>query len=111
MSELSVEELEAIYDLKCEYENNRLLDSDIILELNTGKIILNLIENLQKELEKYKSGYELLQAGLDNYISKDKIKEKIEWLDKLELLEEVDYSRIKFATDILKKILKEEQWY
>ena len=50
-------------------------------------IILNLIEKQQKEIEelkKYEEGYKLLSYSLDNYISKDKIKAKIEELEKLD---------------------------
>lgn len=50
-------------------------------------IILELIEKQSKEIEefkKYKEGYKLLSYSLDNYTSKDKIKAKIEVLEKLQ---------------------------
>ena len=47
--------------------------------------LLNLIEKQSKEIEelkKYEEGYKLLSYSLDNYTSNDKIKAKIEELEK-----------------------------
>ena len=41
-------------------------------------------------------------------MDKDKIKEMIEKINKMELLGEVDYSRIKFATAVLEELLEKE---
>ena len=77
--------------------------------------VWNYIDKLQKELEqekkKHKSttyNFELVVDKLDNSISKDKIRDKIKELENIEQ-EDVDYSRIKFATIVLEELLKEEE--
>lgn len=116
--------IQGLLDLyKQEKEKNTILQNKIEAKEQVHEYDMKMIYDLKgevvkldKELQQEKEKNEKLEQDNlilamenENSISKDKIKEKIEWLDKLELLEEVDYSRIKFATDILKKLLKEEQ--
>ena len=77
--------------------------------------VWNYIDKLEKELlqekEKHKSttyNFELVVDKLDNSISKNKIRDKIKELENIEQ-EDVDYSRIKFATIVLEELLKEEE--
>ena len=103
MSELSDGEKKAIEELK-----SFINDKDCIYWIGKNgeeavKIILNLIENQQKEIEelkKYEEGYKLLSYGLDNYISKDKIRAKIEEYKRIEEKE--------IEVDTLQELLEEE---
>lgn len=62
-----------------------------------------------EELKKYKEGYKLLNYGLDNYISKDKIKQKIEELKKIIEFEKPTYEEeLKYAIEVLQSLLKED---
>ena len=69
--------------------------------------ILNLIENQQKEIEelkKYAEGYKLLSYSLDNFISKDKIKAKIEEIDiEIQCCEYADDDTEEYKQDIEKE--------
>lgn len=49
-----------------------------------------------------------LKEKLNNSISKDKIRDKIERLNKNELLNKYNYEQVKIAIDILQDLLKEE---
>lgn len=53
---MSEEENEALIDFEREVEDGRLLKSDIILSLDTGIIMLDLIKKQQKEIKELK-GY------------------------------------------------------
>ena len=80
------------------------------------QLILNLIEKQTKqieELKKYEEGYKLLSYSLDNYISKDKIKAKIEELE--EDLKEYENGQeweiqdeIRGQIDVLQSLLEKE---
>ena len=48
------EENEAIIDFEREVEDGRLLESDIVLSLDTGLIIKNLLKKQEKEIEELK---------------------------------------------------------
>ena len=65
------------------------------------KKILNLINNL------YKENLTLKYNEKNEVIPVKKIEEKIDELDKMELLQEIDYSRLKFAITILQQLIKE----
>ena len=85
---LSDEEKEALRNFKSEYETCDHYSSDLIIELDDAEIILNLIEKQSKEIEELKEDNEhqweercKLTFELENSISNDKIKAKIEELD------------------------------
>ena len=88
---LSDEEKEALRSFKSEYETCDQYSSDLIIELDDAEIILNLIEKQSKEIEELKDKckelifekQELTSALLDS-TPNDKIKAKIEELDKQE---------------------------
>ena len=95
MNNLSEEEKKAIESLR----KNRGVS------FAQADIISNLIEKQQKEIEelkKYEEGYKLLNYGLDNYISKDKIKVKIAEYDKKkkDIPHEIDLKAFYTITDI-----------
>ena len=108
---MSEEEKKAI-----EYLKNRLE----ILHNNTQwatenniKVVLNLIEKQQKEIEELKEKNASLQKEIklmksininDNYISKDKVKNKIK---ELENLYKDKYFHIDYVKEILEKLLEE----
>lgn len=81
---LNDEEKEALRNFKSEYETCDHYSSDLIIELDDAEIILNLIEKQSKEIEClnviYESYKEMVKEMVkeNNYISKDKIKAKIE---------------------------------
>lgn len=58
----SDEENEAIIDFEREVEDGRLLKSDIVLSLDTGLIIKNLLKKQQKAIDKMSK--ELSKAGM-----------------------------------------------
>jgi len=104
---MSEEEQKAIEDLKTLKLGITFLNCFAVLEkdktdIKAIDVVLNLIETQQKEIIKLKKDYSdmLLQEQLNNYISKDKIKEKIkkydEWIkeggDYVESLEAQRYS-------------------
>ena len=87
------EEKKAIKDIKRiinnpEFDYIVLMDCQGFTEWNDiFKTLLTAYEKQQKEIEelkKYKEGYKLLSYSLDNYTSNDKIKAKIEVLEKLQ---------------------------
>ena len=108
---MSDEEKKAIEHLtkKMEYHKNKPLDTYVWLTLDEHyvRILLNLIEEQSKEIEELKKEYERVRAGRnwlsehisaqiatpelfdrlveENYISKDKIKAKIEEYDDKEM--------------------------
>ena len=72
-------------------------------------IILNLIEKQSKEIEelkKYEEGYKLLNYSLDNYISKDKIKAKIEELEKQDRENKISHNYL--VIPVLQSLLEKE---
>lgn len=89
------------------------------------KILLNLIDKLQEENEELKKDNKMLNEMVcsgkqipflyttpkfttnENFISKDKIRNKIEELEDIEQ-EEIDYSRIKFAIIVLEELLGDD---
>lgn len=67
--EISLEEKEAIEDFKREYNDGRILKSDIIIELDTARIVIALIDKLQKEIDlilKFMLEEVICEADLDN---------------------------------------------
>ena len=75
MNNLSEEENEAIIDFEREVEDGRILQSDIILSLDTGIIISKLINKQQKAIEELNekiskaiSHIEACKTTLGNYI-------------------------------------------
>ena len=91
---MSDEEKKAIDELKEEINKpvevpEDRFDTFILYNIESAKIVLNLIKKQSKEIEelkKYEEGYKLLSYGLDNYTSNDKIKAKI-----AELIKEGNY--------------------
>ena len=88
---LSDEEKQALRNFKSEYETCDHYSSDLIIELDDAEIILNLIEKQSKEIEeseqKERNAY--IKGTNDahelcNKMWKDKIKAKIEVLEKLQ---------------------------
>ena len=97
---LSDEEKEALRNFKSEYETCDHYSSDLIIELDDAEIILNLIEKQSKEIEGLKKEnleirdwkyvidspidldklkeLDLIKIKGKEYVSKDKIKAKIE---------------------------------
>ena len=63
---MSEEEKEAIEDFKREYNDGRILKSDIIIELDTARIVIALIDKLQKENQELKEE----NTELENELSK-----------------------------------------
>jgi len=79
---LSDEEKKAIDKINKSYDYNT---GWVEADAGDWRIVTDLIEKQSKEIEelkKYKEGYKLLSYSLDNCISKDKIKAKIEELGK-----------------------------
>lgn len=77
-------------------------------------ILIHIIEVLDKQLKKYEDGYNLLCYSLDNYISKDKIKAKIEEIEKRRLQDgECELALHEFQREakleVLQSLLKEEE--
>ena len=90
---LSDEEKQALRNFKSEYETCDHYSSDLIIELDDAEIILNLIEKQSKEIEDNKKYIDLHYVPYEQYVSitngidkkwKDKIKAKIEVLEKLQ---------------------------
>ena len=123
MHKLSEEEKEAIKDLKgyLEWVKDRRTHSDKITE-----IVLNLIDRLQIQVEESEKALvrerefknkeiDRLQKELDNSISKDKIKDKIEHykkeLEKIEKGEEFadEKNFYEYGIFFLEDLLKENQ--
>lgn len=88
---MSEEERDALRNFKSEYETCNHNSSDLIIELDDAKIILNLIEKQQKEM-----------VEENNYISKDKIKAKIAEYDKKkkDIPHEIDLKAFYTISDI-----------
>lgn len=124
---MSEEEQEAIKVLKNEIEQVKHIDNYEMgytyIKIKHIEIFLNLIDKLQKENEELKKQTDLLgiQEILDNfyerkdrigkyYISKDKIREKIEEVVEDELNQTNDLDRIPrfYARKILESLLEEE---
>lgn len=61
--EISLEEKEAIEEFKREYNDGRILKSDIIIELNTARIVIALIDKLQKENQELKEKIKEYEIG------------------------------------------------
>lgn len=116
---LSDEEKEALRSFKSEYETCDHYSSDLIIELDDAEIILNLIEKQSKEIEELKTTKkELTERVLrlesdkfwDNVVSKDKIKAKIEELDKDEnasIPDFMEYAK-EYAKGKLQSLLEKE---
>ena len=126
---LSDEEKEALRNFKNEYETCDHYSSDLIIELDDAEIILNLIEKQSKEIEELKNITKSYDSFLgdekiviadkkffvngyfqENFVSKDKIKAKIE-----ELQEDIKYSanplsidNSKFGIKVLQSLLEKE---
>ena len=87
---LSDEEKEALRNFKSEYETCDHYSSDLIIELDDAEILLNLIEKQSKEIEELKNGQidfwisdkEIEDRIKNKFTSNDKIKAKIEELEK-----------------------------
>ena len=84
---LSDKERETLRNFKSEYETCKHNSSDLIIELDDAKIVLNLIEKQSKEIEELKEKSmhitkETVEFVNSHYIHKDKIKSKIEELEK-----------------------------
>lgn len=91
---LSDEEKEALRNFKSEYETCDHYSSDLIIELDDAEIILNIIEKQSKEIEELREEKAKRQWVHINengeveplfYVSKDKIKAKIEEVEQWEL--------------------------
>lgn len=101
---MSEEEIEAIKEIKYKLEylkNSSIPDYNLILAIEK---VLNLIDKLQKEIEE--TAKRQMIATTDYW--KDKIRNKIKELENIEQ-EEIDYSRIKFATIVLEELLGDEE--
>ena len=95
------EEKEALRNIKSEYETCDHYSSDLIIELDDAEILLNLIDKQSKEIEELKNEVmekELIIDGMKEdrriaveeiqeqyYVSKDKLKAKIEEVEQWEL--------------------------
>lgn len=125
---MSEEEKKSFEELKKEINKPLEVPEDkcntfILYNIDNAKIILNLIEKQQKEIENlkelmaHKNGYtkqleEDLFENASNYVvNKDKIREKIKDLEDNMILftnDKEKFNRYKYARDILEKLLKEE---
>lgn len=76
-------------------------------ELVYDDIILNLIEKLQKENEEYSKQLDLDYVD-KNYISKQKIKDEIAELQKMNVDGEAFRTSVNFATITFQKLLDKE---
>ena len=114
---LSKEEKEAIEYFKSNLERTKEMGKrwGFQEEIKNNEIILNLIEKQQKEIEElkqnrdeYKEEYKkLLNARYYDYISKDKIREKIEELESLSKNITMQPSIYNYEIDLLKELLEE----
>lgn len=109
---MSEEEKKAI-DLLKEYEEDELFRITIREALQT---ILNLIEKQEKQIEEYKSGEVFTAKQMhyidDNYIDKDKIRDKIKELEEYQKqhkeenwadipIEDYDFDKINLLKELL----------
>ena len=112
---MSEEEKKAIEWLK----NTSLDELEYENDMRSIDIVLNLVENLQKEIEELKKPKYLVHFEnnkitkmelINDYISKDKIRAKIKELEDNMILftnYKEKFNRYKYARDILEKTLGE----
>lgn len=109
--------IESLIEIR-EFANLSSYKDTKISQLNAIDVVLNLIEKQSKEIEElkqdrdeYKEEYIKLQnARYYNYISKDKIKSKIDEVDKDEnasIPDFIEYAK-EYATQKLQSLLEKE---
>lgn len=109
---MTEEEKKAIEYLKLMKKEIDFNKQGIVYGKETIDTILNLIEKLQKEKDEILNSKVGVDLSFDDYISKDKIREKIGELQKYkkEIEDEKDEEYFKVLSQIrlLRKLLKEE---
>ena len=119
MSDEEKKAIEVIKGLAVYYDDYSLLDEEEIEENeevnNSINIVINLIEKLQKEIEELKEKNKFLnwyfENQKENFIHKDKIKAKIEEINKEMLNEENSlelFYRKKYCKEVLQSLLEKE---
>jgi len=102
---MSDEEREALRNFKSEYETCNHNSSDLIIELDDAKIILNLIEKYQKEIEDWKFTAKYVE---ENYVSKERIKKDLKTCEQVYEREMKPYQK-EYGLDVTYLSKKEKE--